>query len=72
MRRWLDSVERPVVIELGAGTHIPTVRMLSDATAAPVIRINPREAQVTHGRDVGLSVGALPGLRALNAALQVR
>lgn len=68
-RRWLGKVRQPVVIEIGAGTHIPTVRMMGQSIAAPMIRINPGEATVPHTRDVSLPVGALEGLQGIEAAL---
>ncbi len=69
LNSWLDSVERPMVIELGAGLQIPTVRMLGESLDAPLIRINPRAAQVAHSRDVSLPLGALAGLRGIAQAL---
>ena len=59
------------IVELGAGTAIPTVRHFSEAIAqrhrGSLIRINLREA---HGpRDtICLSMGALAGLQAIDAA----
>lgn len=66
MRRWLDRVEGPlVVLEVGAGTAVPTVRLTSEHLVqrhgARLIRINPREPRVPHG---GLGI-PLPGLPAL-------
>ena len=62
------SPEEVVVIELGAGTAIPTVRRLSDqwqAAGATLLRINPREPAVTaHG--ISLRGRALEILRQLN------
>ncbi len=54
LRNWLDAIRGPlVVLELGAGTRIPTVRMFSERTArAPrrtLIRANPREPQLGWG-----------------------
>lgn len=69
LRRWLGKVRQPVVIEIGAGTHIPTARMMGQSIAAPMIRINPGEATVPHTRDVSLPVGALEGLRGIEAVL---
>ncbi len=51
---WLDGVKGPlVVLELGAGTRVPSVRNFSERTArAPrrtLVRINPREPQLGHG-----------------------
>ena len=68
--RWLSKAAGPglVIIECGAGTHVPTVRMTSERLARAVrgtlVRINVREPQVPPGH-VGLPMGALEGLRAL-------
>lgn len=70
MKKWLEKVERPVVIELGSGTAIPTVRMMGQSIDAPMIRVNAREAQVTRSYDVSLPMGALEGLRGIEAALK--
>jgi len=40
---FLEDHYQPVVIELGAGTAIPTVRYFSERFAPNLIRINPRE-----------------------------
>lgn len=69
MKKWLEKVERPVVIELGAGTAIPTVRMMGQTIDAPMIRINAREAQVVRSYDVSLPMGALEALQGIEAAL---
>ncbi len=57
-----------VVVELGAGTAVPTVRAMSERVGAfdqaRVIRINPREPQIEHPH-LSLPCGALEGLRAL-------
>jgi len=69
---WLDRVQRPLVIELGAGTAIPSVRYFSQQVierGGRLIRINPREPQVASSRDVGLAAGALQGLNAIAAAM---
>ncbi|MFZ6773773.1 SIR2 family NAD-dependent protein deacylase [Undibacterium sp. SXout7W] len=70
---WLATVSRPLVIELGAGTAIPTVRHFSHRLLhehhGRLIRINLREPQVPTSLDVGLAVGALDALTALDALL---
>ncbi|MEC7120523.1 MAG: Sir2 family NAD-dependent protein deacetylase [Pseudomonadota bacterium] len=66
---WRKRVKQPLVIELGAGTAIPSVRMQAESTGRRLIRINPREAQVTHPDGVPISLGALAGLRLLNRVL---
>jgi hypothetical protein len=69
LRQWLRRVERPVVIELGAGTSIPTVRRLGQQVGGPMIRINPRESEVARKTDIGLPVAALEGLMGIATAL---
>jgi NAD-dependent SIR2 family protein deacetylase len=67
--RWRAGVRRPAVIELGAGTDIPSVRRLAESQGVPVIRINPREAAVRNG--LALEMGALDALRQLASALKI-
>ena len=66
---WLARVSRPVVIELGAGTAIPSVRHFSQRVlhqhGGRLVRINLREAAVPSSLDVGLPMGALAGLQAI-------
>jgi NAD-dependent SIR2 family protein deacetylase len=69
LKQWRAQVRRPVVIELGAGTDVPSVRRLCESLRAPLIRINPRAPQVGSGRDVGLALGALDALQALRSML---
>lgn len=59
---------RLVAIELGAGTAIPTVRWECARRGTSLVRINPREASGPPGT-VGLAVGALEALQAIEAAL---
>jgi NAD-dependent SIR2 family protein deacetylase len=72
--RWLHSVSgRPaVVVELGAGRAVPTVRHQCESAArrldAPLVRINPREPEGPPGT-LGLPEGALSALRRLDARL---
>lgn len=70
LEAWLASARAPVVIELGAGTHIPTVRWVAESLGRPLIRINLNEAQVPPGLPaVGLNQHALPALQALERQL---
>lgn len=66
---WLSAVRRPVVIELGAGTAIPSVRHFSQRVihefGGRLIRINPNEYDVPTRLDVGLPMGAAAGLAAM-------
>ena len=70
---WLGALDgRPVaVVELGAGSAIPTVRYFSEKAAAQhgrLIRINPREADVPSG-GIGLASGSVAALCAIDALL---
>lgn len=61
------------VIELGAGTAIPTIRIKSENIGwryenASVIRINPREAEINTPH-VSIPYGALEGLTRINKLL---
>jgi NAD-dependent SIR2 family protein deacetylase len=66
---WRARVRRPVAIELGAGTDVPSVRRMCEAQGAPLIRINPRAPQVPSAGDVGIAAGALATLEALEPLL---
>ncbi|SEN32040.1 NAD-dependent protein deacetylase, SIR2 family [Duganella sp. CF517] len=69
----LEKARRPLVVELGAGVAIPSVRHFGQHVirqfGGRIIRINPREPQVASTRDVGLPMGALAGLAAIDALL---
>jgi NAD-dependent SIR2 family protein deacetylase len=71
---WLCDAARPVVIEIGAGTAIPSVRWFSDDVVrrhgGHLIRINPREADVHRRADVSLTMGGLAGLEAIAKELE--
>ena len=65
--------QRIVIIEIGAGTAIPTIRATSErigrAPQATVIRINLREAEIPPPH-LSLPCGGLAGLSALDALLK--
>lgn len=65
--RWRAGLRRPVVVELGAGTAIPSVRWAGEGAGGTLIRINPREEAVRRPGDAGIRAGALEGLQALDA-----
>jgi NAD-dependent SIR2 family protein deacetylase len=69
MQAWIDIVKRPVVIEIEAGTHIPSVRHQGEALGAPLVRINPAAATVRRRSDVSVPTSALLALRAIDARL---
>lgn len=61
---------RPVVVEIGAGVHIPTVRHFSRDMqrdrGAPLVRINPREWSIGAADGIAVAAGALEGLRLID------
>jgi len=71
--QWLAGVDRPVVIEIGAGKAIPSVRHFSHRIVQKhggrLIRINPDDAQVPSSLDVGFATGALACLQAIDQFL---
>jgi NAD-dependent SIR2 family protein deacetylase len=71
--RWISRARRPVVVELGAGSYIASVRHFSERVIhdhrGRLVRINPRESRVPTSLDVGLAAGALECLQAVDAAM---
>ncbi|ABB30640.1 Silent information regulator protein Sir2 [Geobacter metallireducens RCH3] len=63
---------RLVVVEMGAGTAIPTIRYLTEElgsrSEALAVRINPREPQI-RAPHLSLPCGAREGVAAINAVL---
>jgi len=70
LQRWIPSVKRLVVVELGAGTALPTIRRFSERHGPRVIRINVREPQIDPACGVGIQGGALATLIALDDVLR--
>jgi NAD-dependent SIR2 family protein deacetylase len=74
---WLEDVGTApiVIVELGAGMHIPTIRIMSedftDQPGGTLIRINPRELDIPRGH-IAIPSGALDALRAIDALLGAR
>ena len=68
--KWLESLAenqaRVVVVEIGAGTAIPSVRhfshRISHELGGCIVRINPSDSRVPTTRDVGLAMGSLEAL----------
>jgi NAD-dependent SIR2 family protein deacetylase len=72
---WRRRTRGLVVVELGAGTAVPTVRRqaeLASASTGALIRINPREPEVRHGRGVSLAMGAAAALSEVDKRLEAR
>ena len=75
LESWLHEVSGgpAVVVELGAGRAVPTVRYQCENVArllgAPLVRINPREPEGPPGT-LSLADGALAALRRLDALIE--
>jgi NAD-dependent SIR2 family protein deacetylase len=69
IEKWVASANKKVVIEIGAGTAIPSVRMLCAEARSPIIRINPTEWEVRDG--VGVQAGAKETLLAIAERLGI-
>lgn len=73
LRNWLDGARRLVVVELGAGTAIPSVRHFSHELlahhGARLVRINLREPLAPTATDVSIPSTALASLTAIDAEL---
>ena len=73
MFSWIKDVDQLLIIELGAGTAVPTVRNFVDQINAElslkVIRINLNEPEVPRSNSIGLSIGALSCLVELDQRL---
>lgn len=74
---WLKQVNNLAIIELGAGTAVPSVRNFGERLvnhsineSVSLLRVNIREPQVPNKSNCfGVSVGALEGLMLLNEIL---
>ena len=72
LEQWLQHHHQPIVIELGAGTAIPTVRNFSERFTPSLIRINPREYQLAENQGISIPHNALHSIQAILEALQIR
>ncbi|WP_244815356.1 Sir2 family NAD-dependent protein deacetylase [Caballeronia sp. Lep1P3] len=70
LKAWYASVNQPVVVELGAGKALPTVRRFGERHARHrLIRINVREAATAPQHGLGFEGGALDTLQQIEAQL---
>lgn len=72
---WLARTRRPVVVEIGAGEAIPSVRNFSESMTrdcgATLIRINPVTPRVPRKADLALPLGGLEALLGINTYLRL-
>jgi len=72
LREWMGRTKRLVIIEIGAGSAIPTVRYFGEAARGTLIRINPTEPEVPNEYGFSLRMSGLEGIRRLRDALHER
>ena len=76
--RWKNSLGSStslVVIEIGAGLAVPTIRNESEESShlndkCVLVRINPRDTVVPRSKDVSIALGGLKALQLIDEALQ--
>ena len=61
-------VQNMVVIEIGAGSDIPTVRYQSENVGGTLIRINPREPESDYEHTISIPLGGLDALQKIHAS----
>ena len=69
LQAWIEQVNRPVIVEIGAGTAIPTVRHFGEAARGTLVRINPTEPEVPKDKGFSLRMSGLEGILRLRDAL---
>ena len=73
LRRWRRAANKlsnkMVVIELGAGLAIPSVRRMSEQQGVPIVRINPRAPELGPHAGVAISLSALEALQSLQGLI---
>jgi NAD-dependent SIR2 family protein deacetylase len=70
LERWMSTCRNPVVVELGAGRAIPTVRRFGERCGAHLIRINPREFEIESPHGIGIAGTALSSLGKIDALMK--
>ena len=71
--QWLSNIKAPLVIEIGAGVTITTVRRFSENLSnngERLIRINPVDATIDSNNGVSLPMGGLAGIKVVLEAGQ--
>lgn len=71
LEQWIKQYQHILVIEMGAGTAIPTVRYFSEQFSPHLIRINPREFNLPQCGGLALATTAQQGIHHLYHALKL-
>jgi len=69
LKEWLSNIQRLVVIEIGAGSRIPTARNFGARQKGFLIRINPTEPELGDATGVNLRMGGLAALQRIESAI---
>lgn len=70
--KWVAEHQNAVTIEIGAGTDIPTIRMIGEQQNFPLIRINKTESETDCVGDVGIQLAGVEALRLVEDMLNSR
>ena len=62
-KHWLNNAEKRVIIEIGAGTSIPSIRNHSENIKGTLIRINPRAPETNKKNSISLDLGGLCAIK---------
>lgn len=69
--QWLTEVDNIVVVELGAGTAIPSARIEGERSSkSRLIRINPRDSEIAARAGISIRGGAMETLEAIDRYLK--
>ena len=65
LQQFVQHHQHTLVIEIGAGLAVPTVRRFSEQFCPYLIRINPRDSQIPHQQGISLAMTGLAGIEAV-------
>ena len=69
---WASQAKSPIVIEIGAGIEVPSIRRISEGQGVPVIRINPRDGKLVRSSGVSVMMEAKDALESIELAIEKR
>jgi NAD-dependent SIR2 family protein deacetylase len=69
MNSWLDAAKRLVIIEIGAGHQISTIRRMGENQYGTLIRINPKYDEYAASRAIAFTMGGLSALQLIQQEL---
>lgn len=69
LKNWLNTYKKIAVIEIGAGTAVPTVRYFSEKFSPHLIRINPRQFDLPNRGGIAIKETAYEGILKIKKAL---